>query len=76
VDTTVQWIQTSSTKHSRGGEPATRRNAAPVGFTLPAVPSPSAHVVRMHERDGFNMAYGPVDADVFLAEPAVYVPGG
>ncbi|WP_327701037.1 hypothetical protein OG530_03320 [Streptomyces decoyicus] len=38
--------------------PAARRNAAPVGFALPQPESASAHVIRMHERDGFE----PYDA--------------
>lgn len=54
VDTTVQWIKTSWTKQSRGGEAAARRNAAPVGFSLPQMSSGFAHVVRMSERDGFD----------------------
>ncbi|MFE5594220.1 hypothetical protein [Streptomyces sp. NPDC056549] len=150
MEITVQWIRTSWTKQSRGGEAAARRNAAPVGFAVPSVPPSFAHVVRMHERDGFephgveedlckvdvqlreadgrlrvlprvqplfaipprprrppavrlasgqwvrwqlnyrfssaagvrdwsywldtfNIAYGPVDADVFLSEPTVHV---
>jgi hypothetical protein len=55
VEITVQWIRTSWTKESRGGEAALRRNAAPVGFALPpAGTGTCAHVVRMHERDGFT----------------------
>ncbi|MEV8562036.1 hypothetical protein AB0478_37455 [Streptomyces sp. NPDC051917] len=150
MEITVQWIRVSWTKQSRGGEAAARRNAASVGFTVPALPPPFAHVVRMHEQDSFeprdgqedlrkidvqlreadrrlrvlprvqplfaipprprrppavrlapgqwvrwqlnyrfssaagirdwsywmdtfNIAYGPVDADVFLSEPTVYV---
>ncbi|PWI06601.1 hypothetical protein DIZ27_32600 [Streptomyces sp. NWU339] len=53
MEITVQWIRTSWTKQSRGGEAATRRNAAPAGFTVPHAPPSVAHVVRMHERDGF-----------------------
>ncbi|MCQ6553207.1 hypothetical protein NPS70_08385 [Streptomyces sp. C10-9-1] len=53
METTVQWIRTSWTKQCRGGEAAARRNAAPVGFTVPQLPPASAHAVRMHERDGF-----------------------
>ncbi|MGW3653940.1 hypothetical protein [Streptomyces sp. NPDC000878] len=53
MEITVQWIRTSWTKESRGGEPAARRNAAPVGFTLPHAEA-SAHVIRMHESDGFD----------------------
>ncbi|MFF7178214.1 hypothetical protein [Streptomyces sp. NPDC008121] len=150
MEITVQWIRTSWTKQSRGGEAAARRNAAPVGFPVPALPPRVAHVVRMREGDGFapcgvqedlrkvdvqlreadgrlrvlprvqplfaipprprrppavrlapgqwvrwqlnyrfssaagvrdwsywmdtfNIAYGPVDADVFLSEPTVYM---
>ncbi|MEU7070067.1 hypothetical protein AB0B30_04090 [Streptomyces narbonensis] len=54
MDITVQWVRTSWTKQSRGGEAATRRNAAPVGFSLPPMPSGFAHVVHMAERDGFE----------------------
>ncbi|MDR6974141.1 hypothetical protein J2X68_000819 [Streptomyces sp. 3330] len=53
MEITVQWIRTSWTKESRGGEAAARRNAAPVGFALPRPEATSAHVVRMRERDGF-----------------------
>ncbi|MFE9812064.1 hypothetical protein ACFYRN_39540 [Streptomyces sp. NPDC005227] len=51
---TVQWIRTTWTKESRGGDAAARRNAAPVGFALPHEIAPLAHVIRMHERDGFE----------------------
>ena len=54
VDITVQWIKTSWTKQSRGGEAAARRNAAPVGFSLPQVPSGFAHFVQISERGGFE----------------------
>lgn len=54
VDITVQWIKTSWTKQSRGGEAAARRNAAPVGFSLPRVPPGFAHFVQMSERDDFK----------------------
>lgn len=54
MEIAIQWIRTSWTKQSRGGEAAARRNAAPVGFVLPAAGAASAHVVRMHERDGFE----------------------
>ncbi|MFJ8923508.1 hypothetical protein ACIREK_29020 [Streptomyces sp. NPDC102415] len=49
MEVTVQWIRTSWTKQSRGGEAATRRNAASVGFRVPPLPPAVAHVVRMHE---------------------------
>ncbi|WP_327072180.1 hypothetical protein OG196_00695 [Kitasatospora purpeofusca] len=54
MEITVQWIRTSWTKQSRGGEAAARRNATPVGFAVPQDWASSAHVVRMHERDGFE----------------------
>lgn len=58
MDVTVQWIRTSWTKRSRGGEAATRRNAVPVGFALPPsavgrAGEPFVHAVRMDERDDF-----------------------
>lgn len=59
MEITVQWIRTSWTKGSRGGEGASRRNAAPVGFALPPLETvTSAHVIRMRECDGF----APYDA--------------
>ncbi|MFG3055396.1 hypothetical protein ACGFZP_31230 [Kitasatospora sp. NPDC048239] len=54
MEITVQWIRTSWTKQSRGGEVAARRNAAPVGFPVPQTAPSFAHVVRMKERDGFE----------------------
>jgi hypothetical protein len=55
MEITVQWIRTSWTKESRGGEAAARRNSAPIGFVLPpAGATASAHVIRMRERDGFE----------------------
>ncbi|MFB7225594.1 hypothetical protein [Streptomyces sp. NPDC056227] len=54
MEITVQWIRTTWTKESRGGDPAARRNAAPVGFALPHEAAPLAHVIRMHEHDGFE----------------------
>ncbi|UNO39822.1 hypothetical protein [Streptomyces sp. MST-110588] len=81
MEAAVQWVRTTWTKKSRGGEAATRRNAAPVGFALPyerasfpceQAPSPYerapfAHVVRMHERDGF----APYDSREELSKVAV-----
>ncbi|WP_405594331.1 hypothetical protein [Streptomyces sp. NBC_01092] len=43
MEITVQWIRTSWTKESRGGEAASRRNAAPVGFALPHDAASFAH---------------------------------
>ena len=54
MDITVQWVKTSWTKQSRGGEAAARRNAAPVGFSLPPVPAGFAHFVRISEGDSFE----------------------
>ncbi|MFG2530075.1 hypothetical protein [Streptomyces sp. NPDC048516] len=54
METAVQWIRTSWTKKSRAGEAASRRNAAPIGFALPPAVADSAHVIRLHERDGFE----------------------
>ncbi|OKJ06164.1 hypothetical protein [Kitasatospora sp. CB01950] len=54
MEITVQWVRTSWTKQSRGGDAAARRNAAPVGFRMPPVPASSAHVVRMYEKDSFE----------------------
>ncbi|MEU6143425.1 hypothetical protein ABZ848_24070 [Streptomyces sp. NPDC047081] len=54
MDITVQWIRTSWTKKSRGGEAAARRNALPVGFAVPhGLAAPDAHTVRMREWEGF-----------------------
>lgn len=57
MEVTVQWVRTSWTKRSRGGEAAARRNAVPVGFPLPDGLVQSVHTVRMHEKDDFT----PVD---------------
>ncbi|WP_432247627.1 hypothetical protein ACRAR1_06600 [Streptomyces sanyensis] len=54
MEITVQWVRTSWTKESRGGESAARRNAAPIGFRLPHASRSLAHVVRMREEDGFR----------------------
>ncbi|MFC0842196.1 hypothetical protein ACFH04_00350 [Streptomyces noboritoensis] len=54
MEITVQWIRTTWTKESRGGDAAARRNATPVGFAFPHEAAPLAHVIRMHERDGFE----------------------
>ncbi|HET6856433.1 MAG TPA: hypothetical protein VFH94_04965, partial [Streptomyces sp.] len=71
MEITVQWIRTSWTKQSRGGEAAARRNAAPVGFSIPHMSSSAAHAVRMHERDDFAPYDGQKDlrkVDVQLRE--------
>ncbi|MEV6650282.1 hypothetical protein [Streptomyces sp. NPDC051219] len=54
MDITVQWIRTSWTKQSRGGKPAARRNAIPVGFPLPPALASCAHVVRIREWEDFQ----------------------
>ncbi|NJP64934.1 hypothetical protein [Streptomyces spiramenti] len=54
MEITVQWIRTSWTKHSRGGDAAARRNSAPTGFLVSPVPSSFAQVIKMSERDGFE----------------------
>ncbi|MER7179446.1 hypothetical protein ABT404_08170 [Streptomyces hyaluromycini] len=54
MDITVQWVKTSWTKQSRGGEAAARRNAVPLGFPLLHVPAEQAHFVQMSERDDFE----------------------
>jgi hypothetical protein len=68
----VQWVRTSWSKRSRGGEAAARRNALPVGFPLPPGAPPLAHVVRMRERqDDFAPHEGLVErgeVDVRLRE--------
>jgi hypothetical protein len=53
VDVLAQLVRTSWTKSSRGGAPASRRNAAPVAFVLPALTPPLVHEVLMREQDGF-----------------------
>ncbi|MGC9544767.1 hypothetical protein [Streptomyces sp. UG1] len=61
MEITVQWIKTSWTKESRGGEAAARRNAVPLGFSLPQVSPGFAHFVQMSERDGFEPCAGQKD---------------
>ncbi|MGW4303618.1 hypothetical protein [Streptomyces sp. NPDC004376] len=58
MEVTVQWVKTSWTKESRGGEAAAFRNAVPVGFAVPELPPRYAHFVRMSERDGFEPRSG------------------
>jgi hypothetical protein len=70
VPVTVQWVRTSWTKRSRGGEAAARRNAVPVGFALPGgvVSSgraaskgrqvPLAHTVTVREWEDFTPVQG------------------
>ncbi|MBM7478194.1 hypothetical protein ACFP63_04430 [Oerskovia jenensis] len=51
---TLQVVTTRWTKHSRGGEAATVRNATPVAFRLPAAEMPLVHGVEMREEDDFR----------------------
>ncbi|MDI3421622.1 hypothetical protein [Streptomyces luteolus] len=61
MDITVQWVKTSWTKESRGGEAAARRNAVPSGFALPQLPAGCAHFVHLSERDEFEPRSGRRD---------------
>ncbi|MEW2134193.1 hypothetical protein [Streptomyces sp. NPDC005435] len=54
MEITVQWVKVSWTKESRGGEAAALRNAVPVGFAVPELPSRVAHFVHLSERYGFE----------------------
>lgn len=58
VQITVQWITTSWTKSSRGGDAVQQCRGNP------RLVVPARH---------FNVAYGPVDRDVFLSVPTVLV---
>ncbi|MEV8546124.1 hypothetical protein [Streptomyces sp. NPDC051572] len=64
VPVTVQWVHTSWTKRSRGGEAAARRNAVPVGFAVPdgvVLPErrpPLARTVRVREWEDFTPVEG------------------
>ncbi len=58
----MQWVRTSWTKKSRGGEAAARRNAVPVGYLLPRVPDGGAHLVRTREDDGFVVKESVVES--------------
>jgi len=49
----VQWVRTSWTKSSRGGDAAARRNAVPTVFDLPSVGLPCFDQVQLSESDGF-----------------------
>jgi len=54
VDVLAQWVRTAWTRQSRGGPAASRRNAAPVGFVLPAADCPIVHTVAMDEAREFQ----------------------
>ncbi|MER7589620.1 hypothetical protein ABTW72_19005 [Micromonospora sp. NPDC127501] len=70
MDAVVQWVRTSWTKRSRGGAEATRRNAVPVSFALPAPTAPLIQEITMAEADGFEPREGlsrpPYRSDVRL----------
>jgi hypothetical protein len=53
MDFVVQWVRTTWTKRSRGGEAAVARNAAPIAFEIFDGPRPLVHEVTMREADGF-----------------------
>ncbi|MGW7513949.1 hypothetical protein ACWGJ0_40355 [Streptomyces massasporeus] len=78
MEITVQWIRTTWTKESRGGDAAARRNAAPVGFALPHEAALLAHVIRMHEHDDFDPydsreVLGKVDVELREADDRLRV---
>lgn len=54
MEVVAQWVRTSWTKRSRGGDAAARRNAVPVAFRLPTTGAPLVHEVLMHEHEGFR----------------------
>ena len=54
MDVVAQWVSTEWTKLSRGGKAAARRNAAPVGFRLPALHAGVVHEIVMTERNDFE----------------------
>ncbi|MEW1588280.1 hypothetical protein AB0283_22900 [Micromonospora vinacea] len=58
MDAVVQWVRTSWTRRSRGGAGATRRNAVPVSFALPARTAPLTQEIEMAEADGFEPREG------------------
>ncbi|MFE7858761.1 hypothetical protein [Streptomyces sp. NPDC057403] len=71
MEITVQWVRTSWTKKSRGGQAAACRNAAPVGFLLPRAPSSTVSFIHMAEADGFEpreFTKGLQEVDVSLRE--------
>ncbi len=49
-----QWVRTSWTKRSRGGQAATQRNAAPIAFPLRNTSTPGTHTIWMREEHAFN----------------------
>jgi hypothetical protein len=49
MDVVAQWVRTSWTKRSRGGEAARRRGAVPVAFPLPELTTPMTHEITVDE---------------------------
>ncbi|WP_433263014.1 hypothetical protein ACQPWR_24825 [Micromonospora vinacea] len=58
MDAVAQWVRTSWTRQSRGGAEATRRNAVPVSFALPARAAPLTQEIEMVEAEGFEPREG------------------
>lgn len=54
MDVIAQWVRTSWTKQSRGAPGATRRNALPTVFPLPAMTGPLLHEIAMREWQDFT----------------------
>lgn len=52
MDVVAQWVRTSWTKRSRGGEAARRRGAVPVAFPLPELTTPMTHTITVDEHLG------------------------
>lgn len=73
MEVVAQWVRTSWTKLSRGGEAAARRNAVPVAFVLPQVTPPLVHEVLIDEGEEFQPRSAiqrgePRPADVLLQD--------
>lgn len=52
MDVVAQWIRTSWTKQSRGGEAARRRGTVPIAFPLPELTTPMTHTITVDEHLG------------------------
>lgn len=86
MDVVAQWVRTSWTKRSRGGPAATRRNAAPVGFSLPTLRFPAVHEITIQEwydfaprdtvRDGAPEGVGLTEQDGCLRVELTDLPVG
>ena len=70
MEITVQWIRTSWTKRSRGGDAAAMRNGAPTAFPVALVAPSFAQVIKMSGHDDFAPRES---SDVFLSEPTALV---